>query len=830
VWQDGDGTADYDKLYSYNQTNLYGKATMAGLAISKQKYLNDAGGMFAFFQSAGDSAEYYFAYNNGGSPAEPNLNHKPLEVFLDGANAGSAGTPGSLASGEWGWGNHASDSLGFETIYVQMLDDRDPDSCERSKEDCVSFRWYEWARPSFQGYKFYKNTTEQGTPGNKSLGWGKIGDSVSGTYAGAAVRWFAEQWPIAMEVAKGLVQVRLLPDYWDGHYYGYHWLDDTQRKAWDITFRTGSFSEDDAKAWNAPLVIHQGYDFYHDYEVPFYLGTRFSSEPAIDSDVFYNDGNKNWLGFGMAGTAGNMRENRRYNGYPLDNFIRYADPHYAYMTLNRARAGNVRNLWVEGFRYTDTVGRNEKLEKLTCYQCPELRDESDETGYYTSTNQHFWMPWNVQHADVRAVFDAWRLYGDYLSRDMMKHYALEMMMAYVDLREVDAAADGPENFETRQDGWPFWSLAEAYRVFGRPNALAYLDDWVNNVAWGVMIDKNRGFYSYKSDGSKASGHCSIPYDPANDSERVYGIDDYCSTDNKCEISKVFQNVMVSQALQSYYYLTRSEVALAMVQGMHQWVADETYINRCCGFVYAMPLNHDYGDAVMAYELSETESCGMTGTTCDYRYSVHKVWQETRPLSFLYVHTGLSGYRDLWNEILDGAAQGNNNISQWMQARVGVSPSQDWWEMRGYHDKLYDHGAKGWDQTAPRTITDLVAIPATSTSAALTWTAPVGAVRYQVKYSRLPIKENIDSPAEDASYTNWWAATNATNEPIPQGGGAREEIVITGLDANLDYYFAVKSFDENNNLSEISNIATTDEDSGDTTPPANPKRLSITTPK
>ena len=38
----------------------------------------------------------------------------------------SAGTAGTLASGEWDWADN--DALGFTTIYVRLSDDTDPDS------------------------------------------------------------------------------------------------------------------------------------------------------------------------------------------------------------------------------------------------------------------------------------------------------------------------------------------------------------------------------------------------------------------------------------------------------------------------------------------------------------------------------------------------------------------------------------------------------------------------------------------------------------------------------------------------------------------------------
>jgi len=50
--------------------------------------------------------------------------HKPLVVNEDGSDM-TEGTVGSLAAGEWGWGDPAT--LGYNTIVVHCTDDDDPD-------------------------------------------------------------------------------------------------------------------------------------------------------------------------------------------------------------------------------------------------------------------------------------------------------------------------------------------------------------------------------------------------------------------------------------------------------------------------------------------------------------------------------------------------------------------------------------------------------------------------------------------------------------------------------------------------------------------------------
>ena len=62
------------------------------------------------------TAEYYYATD---------AKHKPLSVLMGGA-AMTEGTLGSLAVGEWAWGDQ--DSLGYDTIYARVTGDADPDT------------------------------------------------------------------------------------------------------------------------------------------------------------------------------------------------------------------------------------------------------------------------------------------------------------------------------------------------------------------------------------------------------------------------------------------------------------------------------------------------------------------------------------------------------------------------------------------------------------------------------------------------------------------------------------------------------------------------------
>ena len=97
-------------------------------------------------------------------------------------------------------------------------------------------------------------------------------------------------------------------------------------------------------------------------------------------------------------------------------------------------------------------------------------------------------------------------------------------------------------------------------------------------------------------------------------------------------------------------------------------------------------------------------------------------------------------------------------------------------------------------------TDVYAQGSTDSSVTLTWTAPgddgsVGtASLYDLRYSLSPINAG-----------NFNSATAVSGVPAPQAAGANESFTVSGLTPNTTYYFAIKTADENNNWSTISNI-------------------------
>ena len=106
-------------------------------------------------------------------------------------------------------------------------------------------------------------------------------------------------------------------------------------------------------------------------------------------------------------------------------------------------------------------------------------------------------------------------------------------------------------------------------------------------------------------------------------------------------------------------------------------------------------------------------------------------------------------------------------------------------------------------TAPDAVTDLATGTVTTSSVALSWTAPGDdgatgtATTYDVRYSTSTITAG-----------NWASATQATGEPAPSVAGSAETFTVTGLSESTTYYFAIKTSDEVPNESAISNVPST----------------------
>jgi hypothetical protein len=146
--------------------------------------------------------------------------------------------------------------------------------------------------------------------------------------------------------------------------------------------------------------------------------------------------------------------------------------------------------------------------------------------------------------------------------------------------------------------------------------------------------------------------------------------------------------------------------------------------------------------------------------------------------------------------------------------VGLTGDGDWPSCSGSIDYMEIEPLS--DDKPPSAVTDLQASPGTSPGVInLGWTSPgddgnIGTVtQYDIRYNTTPITE-----------ANWSVSTQIDGEPTPQAAGTQQSFSVTLPFPGQTYYFALKSVDDENLWSPLSNIASaTAPAATDTIPPA-----------
>lgn len=128
-----------------------------------------------------------------------------------------------------------------------------------------------------------------------------------------------------------------------------------------------------------------------------------------------------------------------------------------------------------------------------------------------------------------------------------------------------------------------------------------------------------------------------------------------------------------------------------------------------------------------------------------------------------------------------------------------------------------------DVTPPAAVIDLSANGQSVSSIALLWTSP-GDDGNTGTATTYDVRRNTT----DITAANWGSSYQLTNETAPKAAGGLEVLVDAGLSSGTVYYYALKTSDEEGNVSGLSNVAA-GETSPDVTPPNDPTALAATSP-
>ncbi|HOX05647.1 MAG TPA: hypothetical protein PK280_04520 [Planctomycetota bacterium] len=178
-------------------------------------------------------------------------------------------------------------------------------------------------------------------------------------------------------------------------------------------------------------------------------------------------------------------------------------------------------------------------------------------------------------------------------------------------------------------------------------------------------------------------------------------------------------------------------------------------------------------------------------------------------TYAYLLTGQAKYKDMMEA---GAAELLKlYFTQPAHYRQGTCSVKMWTRLVRYcQPYMYLKANPRKDEAPPAAVKDLAVEASGGGKVAVTLTAPGGdgaeggkAARYQLKYATAEIVEDSREAGKGLSF---WAAANAKGEPAPGAPGAKEKFEISGLKPGK-YWFAVKTRDAAENLSDISNVVT-----------------------
>jgi hypothetical protein len=366
------------------------------------------------------------------------------------------------------------------------------------------------------------------------------------------------------------------------------------------------------------------------------------------------------------------------------------------------------------------------------------------------------------------------------SRSLMRIYVCGSRLMFV---EKDDPEDPEYKMQDRYCGWPLYEIAEAYARTGNPV-------FAREASFIVKGARNRARTS-------PVGFIAQPNDP-NYKEGYGGR--FGKRDGFAQCDALFQTALLAHGLAMYWRDTGDEEALdtltAFADNITHFAMERTPEGKMKGW------NYVWTDA---WEQSDPKQFLGFGS------SNMRLW---RPFGEVYNATGREDYRAVSNSVSESLGD------RWLAA-VQIEGQA----------ALYPHQCPKEDKLRPAAVKDLHAEARGNGEAKVTWTALGGdgdkgqAAWYQLKYSPDPIVERIKdwpdrTPPLPQSEKEWeakaaafmakngrpfWSAVNCKGEPVPGLAGTKESFTAKGLKPGK-LHFALKTYDQAHNQSELSNVA------------------------
>ena len=329
--------------------------------------------------------------------------------------------------------------------------------------------------PSFQGFQ----VVQQGLlkySGNHACGFA----SLNGSYM--LVRDFWKQYPVSFDVSESAITAQLPSGHWTCSAYSYnHWLDDCQRKSWDISFRPTGGQATDSATWDYPLMIYCGQAWYKTTNVIGYISPHYveSTTPTPS-----NSGNNTWassweVGWTHYGGLWRDKNRMRWHHLKLFEFARTGDPYWAHNVLIAMRhSSSITPMWIDSYAYDPVDATLANVhEYMSVWRLTGGNTGTWKASYVAPSWHHNYMPTNREHSVLAELYDGYRLTGDPLALDAINKIAVSWMHL-ADYRKTNLQGTCGE---ARQDGDPVYNLCEAYRLTENSSYMSSIVDWVSNI-------------------------------------------------------------------------------------------------------------------------------------------------------------------------------------------------------------------------------------------------------------------------------------------------------------------------------------------------------------
>jgi PcRGLX-like protein central beta sandwich domain len=347
-------------------------------------------------------------------------------------------------------------------------------------------------------------------------------------------------------------------------------------------------------------------------------------------------------------------------------------------------------------------------------------------------------------------------------------------------KKLDPDADPKFTLYNRYIGWPLYNLSQYYRFSGDPLHLAE----ARTVARAF---RNTGRYSptgflccyINKKGSKAMYGGQGPFEKYRDKSA-----------STCYAH--FQMGIMTSGLVEYYRMSRDVEALDTMIGFSDFATHHAMLKEKDGTMKGW--TYAFADYWGPYDLAVCGSKPPTFTVSNFRV--------IQPMGAIYGFSGRSDYLQVLKASLKTVPR------TWL----GIAATY----MAVKHPKK--------DSQAPQAVKDLAAEALGEGKVKISWSVPAGEVAwYQLKRSTSPIVELVKgwpdrSEPQPTNQAEWearvqafqkkqlafWQAFNVEGEPTPGKAAQPQEMVLEGLKPGRQY-FAIKSWDAAENISQLSNV-------------------------